>query len=663
MSHMYTQSALRDRLLEEFRKPMWTNMIDSLRPNGSLSVNIAKKPFIDIYCDFKETREFIDNVKQCILIILEEKYGAKFDVKHTFRKLQVKLTDEHILLMHDLNATDHEGAMVTFDCEVIASESPKSYIKTCTLRCPLCGNDFDSKCDIDKKIPIMICTNSSCKRHKLEVDRETVKTENIMTVLLGEPMDTSLHSSPVTLEGVVTGDMIREIFIGQRKRITGIYRSVFDLKENIHNLIIDVIASEDLDESKELELSEDDLKKFKEDSKDAEQFKKDLVSSFAPHIYGMNIIKESIILQLAKGGNSLRRGDSHILLVGDPSVAKSEILKFAEKVTPRSMYVSGKGSSTVGLTIGIVKEDNGKLYAKAGACPQCNKGFCFIDEAGHMKEQDQSGLNEVMEQQQCSIAKAGFRITLEAKTTILAAANPKFGKYDPDESLATNINMPTPLLSRFDLIWLIKDEIEQFTDNKKAEHILTSYINPDKTTSCYMTKEQLTAYINHIRKLNPKMIDVTKNKILHMYETMRGMSKNSDSIAIGTRQLEAIVRLSTAHAKMFFRDEVLIEDVLAVENIIKEMYANFDINLDTSKKFDQSKLTGATKSESKEQKAYRVWKSLENENGRVKESHFYKLMEMEDNMSEEDARKIFARWEQNCIIKKVDGNWYTKTKG
>jgi len=178
-----------------------------------------------------------------------------------------------------------------------------------------------------------------------------------------------------------------------------------------------------------------------------------------------------------------------------------------------------------------------------------------------------------------------------------------------------------------------------------------------------MTKEQLTAYINHIRKLNPKMIDVTKNKILHMYETMRGMSKNSDSIAIGTRQLEAIVRLSTAHAKMFFRDEVLIEDVLAVENIIKEMYANFDINLDTSKKFDQSKLTGATKSESKEQKAYRVWKSLENENGRVKESHFYKLMEMEDNMSEEDARKIFARWEQNCIIKKVDGNWYTKTKG
>tara|TARA_Y100000590_G_scaffold436248_2_gene556600 strand:+ start:874 stop:2859 length:1986 start_codon:yes stop_codon:yes gene_type:complete len=656
---LYTQSALRDRIRVELLKRKWSDIIESLRPNGTITINVLKEPFLQIYCDHSEKGHFVDNIRVEVLAILKEKYGSKFDAEQVFSRMKINLTSDHHIAMHKLNATDHEGSIVTFDCEVIASETPKSYIKSCTLRCSLCGTEVEITCDIDKKIPVMNCTTASCKKHRLEVDRTTAITENIETVLLGEPMELSKHSSPVVLEGIVCGDLIREVFIGQKKRVTGIYRSIFDLKENINNIVIDVISCENLDESKEVVLTPEQLNKLKEDSKKPD-FMSKLVPSFAPHIYGLDIVKKSILLQLAKGGEGLKRGDSHILLVGDPSVAKSEFLKFAEKITPRSMYVSGKGSSTVGLTISIVKEDNGKMYAKAGACPQCNKGFCFIDEAGHMKEQDQSGLNEVLEQQQCSIAKAGFRLTLEAKTTILAAANPKFGKYDPEENLTTNINMPSPLLSRFDLIWLIKDEIVKNEDSKKAEHILTTYINPEKTITSYLNTKELTGYLNHVRKLNPKMTEATKNKILRIYEQMRELSRDSQSIAIGTRQLEAIVRLSTAHAKLFFRDEVLVEDVLAVEDIIKEMYANFGVSLEVAKQFDQSKLTGVGKSESKEQKALRVWSELADEEGLVKDIHFIKLIEKEDGMTEEDGRKIFARWEQNCVIKLVREHFYKK---
>jgi len=210
------------------------------------------------------------------------------------------------------------------------------------------------------------------------------------------------------------------------------------------------------------------------------------------------------------------------------------------------------------------------------------------------------------------------------------------------------------------LIWLIKDEIVKNEDSKKAEHILTTYINPEKTITSYLNTKELTGYLNHVRKLNPKMTEATKNKILRIYEQMRELSRDSQSIAIGTRQLEAIVRLSTAHAKLFFRDEVIVEDVLAVEDIIKEMYANFGVSLEVSKQFDQSKLTGVSKTESKEQKALRVWNDLADEQGHVKDIHFIKLMEKEDGITEEDARKIFARWEQNCVIKLVREHFYKR---
>ena len=656
----YTTSALQDKIYEEFSKLKWTKIIDSLRPNGNFIVNILKEPFPDIYVEHLEKQDFVDNVRRAVYKILEERFGKSMDIPHAFARLRITLTSDHHVPMHMLNATDHEGAIVTFDCEVIASESTKSYVKKCMLACPLCGHEQEESCDVDKKIPIKTCSNSSCRNRRLEVQRQTAETENIKSVLISELIEKSKKNSPIVMEALVVGDLIREVFIGQKKRITGIYRSIFDLKENINDLVIDVVSAENLERTEEVTLSDETLKKIKDAAKEPDFLEK-ITRSYAPHIYGYDIQKKSILLQAVKGNNGIKRANIHILFVGDPSVAKSELLIWNKKVVDIAGYVSGKGTTDKGITIGIVKEDNGKTYARAGLAPQCSNGVLSIDEMGQMNHFNLSGLHEIMEQRQCSISKAGHSLTLEANTSILGAANPKFGKYDPEETLLENINLPAPLLSRFDIIWLIKDDIIESEDQKKAEHILATYTNPEEISKTFLTPEELSGYLSLVRKLEPKITGVVKDKILLIYKQMRELSRDSTSIVIGARQLEALVRLSAAHAKLFFRTEVTVDDVTAIQDLLKDMYAKFGISLEVGQKFNQSKLIGVSKNESREQTAYRVWKTLENSEGMVKDIHFYKLMDKEDGVTEDDAKRIWGRWEQNCEIKLIKDHFYKKT--
>jgi replicative DNA helicase Mcm len=285
---------------------------------------------------------------------------------------------------------------------------------------------------------------------------------------------------------------------------------------------------------------------------------------------------------LAGGVNGKRRGDINVLLVGDPSMAKSELLKFGKKITQTSIYTSGKGTSAAGLTIGMVKLSVGTMIAQAGVLPLCSGGFAFIDEFDKMNKLDRSSMHEAMEQQTVSRAVAGTQLTLPAKTSILAAANPKFGKYDPAESLGENINVPPALLSRFDLIWLIKDKVDLHSDMAKANHILNTYSDDKSIEKPYLTPKQLMAYINHVRTAKPRLSNETRKEILKIYEKMRQLSKEDESaLAIGTRQLEAIVRLSQAHAKLYFRDTVVGEEVDCVFDLLKETYKSFEMDIET----------------------------------------------------------------------------------
>ena len=431
------------------------------------------------------------------------------------------------------------------------------------------------------------------------------------------------------------------------------YKSVIDSTkpENLNNIVIEIMSVQDLEKNNDTCLSEDDLKRLQKESKD-QDFTYKLTTSFAPLIMGYEDIKFSILLMLAGGYSKVKRNDINLLLVGDPSLAKSELLKECSKVSSKSMYTSGRGASAAGLTIGIVKMENGTQVAQAGVLPLCNEGHACIDEFDKMSTDDRSAMHEGMEQQTVSIAKAGFRMTLPAKTSILAAANPKYGKYDIDSSLIDNINIPVPLVSRFDMIWLIRDSVNVKEDHDKATFILDTFTGDDKSKETYMPRELLTSYLNHVRTLKPTITTEAKLKMTEIYQNMRALSSNNDSLAVGIRQLEALARLATAHAKLLFKDTVEISDITAVEGLMKRMFTSLGVQ--TDKEFNQSGLMVGAK-ENKEQLANRVWGECADDKKHVSHHKFIEKLSSTDKFTETDAEKLFGNWEKNNYIAMAGG--------
>ena len=362
-------------------------------------------------------------------------------------------------------------------------------------------------------------------------------------------------------------------------------------------------------------------------------------------------MKLAILLELVGGVKTNKRGDINTLLVGDPSMAKSELLKFAKQITQRSIYTSGRGSSAAGLTIGMVKMPDGRMVAQAGVLPICNNGFAFIDEFDKMNKDDRSSMHEAMEQQTVSIAKAGIQMTLPTRTAILAAANPKYGIYDSDITLRDNIDVPAPLLSRFDMIWLIKDKVHATEDKAKATHILNSFTDVD--TSSYLSDLQLMAFLNYAKVLKPKLLDESKEKLLEIYEQMRSSSSES-KMPVGVRQLEALVRMSMAYAKLNLKEEVTINDVESVEQLVRIMYESFGQSLEKQSVQQQIYFDKKNK---KQHDYLSVWNSCKDENGNVRLKQFQKTL-MECGMPEDETKRLIDRWENSNVIKlNKDGSY------
>ena len=252
-----------------------------------------------------------------------------------FKDVKVRVMVEPTELLHNINPRDHENTIVTFDCEVIAVEREKTYIKSCDAFCPVCGADYALKANEDKKIPNIFCERARCKKAKLVTKKTNLVTDNIQTIYLQEPMSLAKNGSPVIRKGILSGNLSGKIFIGQKKRITGIFKSEIDLKTNVNEINIDVISEEDLEEKVTMDLSFDKINDYKQMARDENSFITKLVDSFSPFIIGYDEIKLSILLMLVGGHSSVKREDINILLVGDPSMAKSELLKVAHKITDR----------------------------------------------------------------------------------------------------------------------------------------------------------------------------------------------------------------------------------------------------------------------------------------------------------------------------------------
>ena len=408
---------------------------------------------------------------------------------------------------------------------------------------------------------------NDCGGRSFRLLQEESEFLDTQTTKLQEPLENlSGGEQPRQVNVVLEDDLVDNITPGDIIRITGTLKTVRDEKTKLFKNYVYCNYIEALEqEFEELQISDEDEAKIKELAADPDVYNK-IINSTAPSIQGYREVKEAIAIQLFGGAakeledKTRIRGDIHILIVGDPGIGKSQMLKYVSKLAPRGIYTSGKGTSGVGLTAAAVKDDLGGWSLEAGALVLADRGNVCVDELDKMRSEDRSAIHEALEQQTISIAKAGIMATLNSRCAMLAAANPKFGRFDRYKSIAEQINLPSPILSRFDLIFVVEDKPDAERDRKLAAHILN--IHKTAEIPFEIDPELLRKYIAYARKqVHPKLTEGAIEVLQEFYVGMRGSADDDDSpVPITARQLEALVRLSEANCKIRLGEEVTAVD-------------------------------------------------------------------------------------------------------
>lgn len=415
------------------------------------------------------------------------------------------------------------------------------------------------------------------------------------------------------------------------------------------------------------EISPEEEKWMKDLSEDPSVHEK-IIQSIAPSIYGYPNIKEAVMYLLFGGvqkhlqdGITIR-GDSNILLIGDPGTAKSVLLQYVAKIAPRGLYTSGRGSTAVGLTAAVIREKTGGMTLEAGALVLADRGICAIDEMDKMREEDRVAIHEAMEQQTVSVAKGGIVATLNARTAILAAANPALGRYDPFRTVVENINLPVTVLSRFDLIFIIRDEPIQAVDEQMAKHILALHRTGKSPVNPPIPPQMLRKYIGYAKQINPILTDEAMDKLKEFYIQMRNTESSESPIAITARQLEGLIRLSEARARAALRKEITVEDAQAAILLMRKSLEQVGIDL-TSGKFDiDIIMTGRPKSvRDKLQVVISIIVEAEKTVGMIREDALYERLENEYSIQKMEASNLLNQLIKDGMIYSPRPGYFKKT--
>jgi len=567
----------------------------------------------------------------------------------------------------------HLNKFIWIEGIVRQASDVRPQVVSAKFECPSCGT-LISVLQLDKKFKEP--SRCSCGRKgffKL-VSKQMVDAQRLVIEESPESLSGGEQPRRVNIflkEDLVEPRMEERTTPGSKIRVFGVLNEVpvplptgsvstrFDLAIDANNVI-------PLEETYEdLKISEEDELQIKELSLDQHVFKK-LAENIAPSIYGYEEVKQALVLQLFGGvrkekiDKTVSRGDIHVLLVGDPGVAKSVTLKFISIIAPRGRYVVGKSASGAGLTATVVRDEFLKGWSlEAGAMVLSNKGIVCIDEIEKMDPNDRSAMHEAMEQQTVTISKANVQASLRAETSVLAAGNPKFGRFDPYQAIASQIDIQPTLLNRFDVIFILRDSPDKIKDDAIASHVLLEH--KDTKARGSIDSELFRKYIAYAKKnIHPKLTDEAIEEIKKFYVTLRNAPTAADlplrPIPITARQLEALVRLSEASAKTRLSEKVEKQDSVRAINLMKYylMQAGYDYE---TKSFDIDKIvTGVT--------ASKRGKILEVKEAIIRlESKIGKLIPVEEIEKELDGKMQRADLDDSLDKLAMSGDIFHPKKG
>ena len=552
----------------------------------------------------KISDELITNPEE-MLRLLEIAIEESGLVKNARVRL-AEIPDVHLIKIRNIRSRNL-NSLIMIEGIVRQASDVRPQVVNSKFECPSCGTII-SVLQMEKKFREP--SRCSCGRRggfKL-LSKEMVDTQRL--VIEESPESLTGGEQPKRINVFLKEDLVeprmeekttpgsRVMGIGILKEVpvplqTGGLSTRFEIAIEANNLIP---LEETFDE---LKISDDDEQQIIEMSQDPKIFDK-LARSITPSVFGYEEIKRSLVLQLFGGVKKTHsdgqksRGDIHILLVGDPGVAKSVTLTFMAGISPKGRYVVGKSASGAGLTATVVRDEYLRGWSlEAGAIVLANKGLVCIDELEKMDPSDRSAMHEAMEQQTVTISKANVQATLRAETSVLAAANPKFGRFDPYQSIAQQIDIPPTLINRFDVIFTLRDIPNREKDEAIATHVLLEHQTEGE--SMLINRELFRKYVAYAKqRIKPFLTNEAVEEIKRFYVTLRNAPVSSEAatrpIPISARQLSALIRMSEASAKIKLNKEVKIEDAKIAIELMKYylMQVGYDYE---SKSFDIDRIT------------------------------------------------------------------------
>ena len=546
------------------------------------------------------------------------------------------------------------GSLIQVSGIIVTCASVKPKLVIAVFRCPVCGvtsSIEQNGTSLETPQKCVACDNrkgfnpdSIVKEESTWIDSQRLKIQETQD-------DIPAGTIPRSISIELLDDLCGSARPGDRVSVVGTIQLLPKFGRSGALLVFDPFLNANSvtvqsDELALMELTQEDIDQILLSAKDPEIFDK-MVQSFAPSIYGNKEAKAGIILAMVGGvpkiiASNKKRGESHVLLVGDPGQAKTQLIEFAFKSAPRAFFTTGQGSSNAGLTCAVVKDKSGDggYILEAGALVLADKGLCVIDEFEKMKEEERGGLHTAMSNGLVPVAKGGIVATLNARTTIIATANPVQGNWNIYQSVAQNIgNLTTPLLSRFDLMFLFQDKKDEVLDGMIANHIVSVHVGNPETNNVPLDLLHLKKYISYAKTFSPKFTLELQEKLTAFYVGIR-KGASADSVTITARHIEAIIRLSEAHAKIHLRDTVTEADLdKAIELMTYSLHA-LGVDPETGQ-MDINRMYG--KSGSLQQELGTVIKiisELEHSNGNARKDDIFEYLDDEHKMSQNQVTRF-----------------------